>query len=232
MTVTTNALIPALQDARSAHAAVIDRFRADMAVIPHGPHRRTLEHHLADIQEHIARIDDHLRAIRPRHLVYDTVEIFRTLASGLGRAVQIPLEAGAVIADGILRGARPATDRQLLRTTECEYGAAAQARAACRAGESIAALADDEKAMDLLGALRRHDELLLESLDNSIEQLALALADAAAADGPWVRADDAHAGAAARLSGLEHHQSWRDHRPPADGRVGSRPTGTGLGTIG
>ncbi|WP_055490861.1 hypothetical protein [Streptomyces sp. TP-A0356] len=228
MTVTTNALIPALQDARKAHAAVIERFRADMAVIPVGPHRHTLERHVADAQVDITRLDNHVRAIRPRHLLRDTVEIVRTLASGVGRLARIPLEAGTMIADGLLGGGRPTTDRRLLRITECEYAAAAHALAACRAGESIAALADDERAMDLLGALRRQDEELLQRLENSLEQLAQAMADTSAADGRWIRTDDARTGTTPHLAGVQRPQAWPDHRSPTDTRVDPRPTGTGL----
>jgi hypothetical protein len=39
MTVTTDVLVPALEDTREAHAAVIDRFQSDLAVTPSGPHR-------------------------------------------------------------------------------------------------------------------------------------------------------------------------------------------------
>ncbi|MEV7368210.1 hypothetical protein ACFVIL_39355 [Streptomyces sp. NPDC127159] len=180
MTLTTHALIPALQDARDAHAAVIDRFRADMAVTPVGPHRRAMEHHLADAHEYMTRIDEHVRAIRPRHLLSDTTAIVRTLVTGAFRAARIPMEAGAMIVDGLLYGGQPAAERRLLKNIEGEYAATAQALAACRVGESIAALADDERAMDLLGALRHQDEQLLQTLENSLEQVAQAMVDATA----------------------------------------------------
>ncbi|GAA3062575.1 hypothetical protein [Streptomyces glomeratus] len=228
MAVTTDALIPVLQDARKTHAALIHMLRADLAVTPAHPHRHTLEHLLADVRAHIDRIDDHVRALRPRRLLTDATALVRTLASVAVRAARIPLEAGAVIADGVLLGGRPATDRQMLRITECEYAAAAQALAACRAGESVAALADDESAMNLLGSLRQRDEEVLRTLENRLEQLALALAEATAGGGRSTRTYGTPTATPARLSGLQDHQSWSGHRPPADTRVGSGAPGTGL----
>ncbi|MFJ5531792.1 hypothetical protein [Streptomyces sp. NPDC093261] len=228
MAVTTDALIPVLQDARKTHAALIHMLRADLAVTPAHPHRHTLEHLLADVLEHMDRIDDHVRVLRPRRLLSDTTAIVRTLASVAVRAARIPLEAGAMIADGVLLGGRPATDRQMLRITECEYAAAAQSLATCRAGESIAALADDEVAMDLLGALRQRDEELLRTLENRLEQLALTLAEATAGGGRSTRTYGPATPAPAHLTGLQSHQSWSGHHPPTDSRVGSNAPATGL----
>jgi hypothetical protein len=220
MTVTTHALIPALQDTRDAHAAVIDRFRMDMAVTPVGPHRLAMEHHLAHTQEHMARIDDHVRAIRPRRLLSDTAAIVRTLASGAIRAVHLPIEACAMITAGVLLGGRPADERHLLLTIEGEYAAAAHALAACRVGESIAALADDETAMDLLDSLRHQDEELLETLETSLEQLAQALVDAA---------EGMHTGA--RMSVVARDQLWPGSRPRTEDRPGAGPAATGPKTV-
>ncbi|MEU6095082.1 hypothetical protein [Streptomyces sp. NPDC047079] len=228
MAVTTDALIPVLQDARKTHAALIHMLRADLAVTPAPPHRHTLENLLADVREHIDRIDDHIRALRPRRLLNDTTALIRTLASGVVRAARIPLEAGAVIADGVLLGGRPATDRQMLRITQCEYAAAAQALAACRAGESIAALADDEQAMNLLASLRHRDEELLRTLENRLEQLALALAEATAGGGRSTRTYGTPTAAQAQVTGLHGHQPFSGHRPPTDPRVGSGAPGTEL----
>ncbi|MFI9648295.1 hypothetical protein ACIHAA_18610 [Streptomyces sp. NPDC052040] len=228
MAVTTDALIPVLQDARKTHAALIHMVRADLAVTPAHPQRHTLEHLLADVRGYLDRIDDHVRLLRPRRLLDDTTAVLRTLASVAVRAARIPLEAGAMIADGVLLGGRPATDRQMLRVTECEYAAAAQSLAACRAGESIAALADDETAMDLLGELRHRDEELLRTLENRIEQLALTLAESTAGGGRSTRTYGPSAPAPAHLTGLQSHQPWSGHRTAADGRIGSGVHGTGL----
>ncbi|MGX4695447.1 hypothetical protein [Streptomyces sp. JNUCC 63] len=43
MTVMTDALVPALEDAREAHEALVDRLRADVTVTPSGPYRQMLE---------------------------------------------------------------------------------------------------------------------------------------------------------------------------------------------
>jgi hypothetical protein len=214
MTVTTHALIPALQDARDAHAAVIDRFRVDMAVTPVGPHRRAMELHLAHTQDYIARIDDHVRAIRPRQLLCDTAAIVRTLASGAVRAARLPMEACVMIAGGVLLGRRPADERHLLLTIESGYAVVAHALAVCRVGESIAALAGDEEAMDLLGALRHHDDELLETLEISLEQLAQVLVETAADD---------MATAGARMAVVSRDQLRPGSRPDG-GPGGNRPT--------
>jgi hypothetical protein len=197
MTVTTDALIPALEDTREAHAAVIDRFRSDMAATPAGPHRQTLERHIADAQEHIARIDDHLRDLRPRRLLQDTAATAVNLVEDALRTVRVPLEIAAVIAAGILRGERQTDERRLLKNTEDEYTLTATALAACRAGEGIAALAMDEEAEELLASLRRQDEQLLQALEYSVDERARALA-AATADGGRTRADGGMTGAATR----------------------------------
>ncbi len=180
MTVMTDALVPALEDVREAHAAVIDRFRADMAVTPVGPYRQTLQRHVVDTEDQMDRIGDHVREIRPRTLLRETTELVRSVSGGAVRTARVPLEIGAVIAGSLLRGARPVTERQLLRNTEGEYAAAARALATCRAGESIAALADDHEAVDLLAALRRQDEQLLLRLESSVDDQARALAAATA----------------------------------------------------
>lgn len=178
MTVMTDALIPALENVREAHAAVIDRFRADMALTPVGPHRQMLQRHVADTEDHMARIGDHVREIRPRTLLRDTSELVRSVSDGAVRTARVPLEIGAVIAGSLLRAGRRATERELLKTAEGEYAAAARALMACRAGESIAVVADDDEAVDLLAALRRQDEQLLQRLQDSVEEQARALAAA------------------------------------------------------
>lgn len=180
MTVMTDALVPALEDVREAHAAVIDRFRADMALTPVGPHRQTLQRHVADTEDHMARIGDHVREIRPRTLLGNTSELVRSVSDGAVRTARVPLEIGAVIAGSLLRAGRQRTERDLLKTAEGEYAAAARALMACRAGESIAVVADDDEAVDLLAELRRQDEQLLQRLQDSVEEQVRALAAATA----------------------------------------------------
>ncbi|WP_159054259.1 hypothetical protein [Streptomyces sp. AS58] len=43
-------LVPVLEDAHQAHAAVLDRFRADATITPPGPHRQMLERQAAEVQ--------------------------------------------------------------------------------------------------------------------------------------------------------------------------------------
>jgi hypothetical protein len=183
MTVTTDALIPALENTRQAHAAVIDRFRSDLAITPAGPHRYTLERHVADARVQITRIDGHVRELRPRRLVQDTAETARAIAESAVRTARTPLEIGAMIAGGILRGSWEADERRLLMNAQDEYMITARALATCRAGESIAALAQDDEAQALLGSLRRQDEQLLQTLEYSVDEQARALATATAENG-------------------------------------------------
>ncbi|WUD78142.1 hypothetical protein OG937_43720 [Streptomyces sp. NBC_00510] len=183
MTLTTDALIPALEDVREAHAAVVDRFRTDMAVTPVGPHRQTLERHAAQTQHHIARIDTHVREMRPRHLLRDTADMVRTASAGAFHTAMAPLHIGTRMVRGVLPGRGQADEHQLLRNTEAEYTATARALAACRAGESIATLAQDDRAAALLTTLRRQDEQLLRDLESSVEEQALAVATTAAGNG-------------------------------------------------
>jgi hypothetical protein len=196
MTVTTDALVPALEDAREAHAAVIDRFRTDISVTPAGPHRQKLERHIADARDNIARIDDHLRAIHPRRPLQNATEVVRFVSSGVIRAASLPLVIGALGAGSIWRGRRQATEHQLLKNAENEYTAAARALASCRAGESIANIAHDKEATDLLAKLRRQDEQLLQTLEHSLDEQAQALASATANGGRSAQPNGGLAGAA------------------------------------
>ena len=176
MTVMTDALIPALEDVRETHAAVVDRLRADMALTPVGPHRQTLQRHVADTEDQLARIGDHVDEIRPRTLLRDTSELVRSISDGTVRTARVLLEIGAVIAGSLLRAGRQTTERELLKTAEGEYAAVARALMTCRAGESIAVVADDEEAVDLLAVLRHQDEQLLQRLQDSVEEHARATA--------------------------------------------------------
>ncbi|MEU4092824.1 hypothetical protein [Streptomyces sp. NPDC026673] len=214
MTVTTDALLPALEDVRKAHTAVVDRFRADMAVTPAGPHRQALERHAAQTQSHITRIGDHVRGIRPRRLLRDTGDMVQTASADAVRVALLPVNAGARMVRAVLPGRPPTGEHQVLRNTEDEYTATARALAACRAGESIAGLAQDEKAAALLSVLRRQDEELLRTLESCIEEQALAVAAAAGEnhDGGLARtAAHAVAGAVDRV----RHAAWTGGRRTA-----------------
>ncbi|MET7933236.1 hypothetical protein [Streptomyces sp. NPDC005322] len=175
MTVTTDALIPALDDALEAHAAVIDRFRADMAVTPAGRHRQMLERHVMEGQDHLARIRDHIRHIHPRHLLRDTTETVRMITEGIINTARMPLQIGGKIADGIPLGPRQTDGRRLLKNAEHQYMITARALAVCRAGLSIATLAQDGQAAGLLATMRRQDEHLLQTLEYTIDGQARAL---------------------------------------------------------
>jgi hypothetical protein len=197
MTVTTDVLIPALEDTRAAHAAVIDRFRSDLAVTPAGAHRQALERHVADARDHVTRIDRHVRDLRPRRTLRDAAELARIVAADLVRTARLPLETGALIAGGILRGRRQAGERRLLKNAEDEYAVAARALAVCRAGQSIAEQAHDEEAAGLLASLCRQDEQLLQTLEGSVAERARAVV-AANGGGRRAQADGGLTGAATR----------------------------------
>jgi hypothetical protein len=119
---------------------------------------------------------------------------------------------------GALRGWRRAAERQLLKNAEDEYAITALAVATCRAGESIAREADDAAGADLLGSIRRHDEELLQTLGDSLEESAGAVVAAAnggrsaervgstgaaqAVRAGWSRLRETVAGAIGRLPGV------------------------------
>ncbi|WP_237693430.1 hypothetical protein [Streptomyces sp. SID2888] len=48
MAAMTDVLMPALEDARAAHAAVVDRFRIDVTLAPPGAYRQRLERQAAE----------------------------------------------------------------------------------------------------------------------------------------------------------------------------------------
>ncbi|MFF0110894.1 hypothetical protein ACFYP8_39370, partial [Streptomyces hirsutus] len=66
MAVMADAVVPALEDAREAHEAVVDRFRADATVTPPGSYRQMLERQADDVQDSLRRIEHHMRELRPR----------------------------------------------------------------------------------------------------------------------------------------------------------------------
>ncbi|MFD3498086.1 hypothetical protein [Streptomyces sp. NPDC058678] len=196
MTVMTDALVPALEDAREAHEAVVARFRADMTIMPPGPYRQMLESQVADVQDQLARIEHQVRALRPRGgLVGDSVEIARLITRGAVRTVMLPLTVGSTFVTDMLRGGRPADEQRLLSNAQDEYAVTARALAACRAGQSIAEAIHDQATADLLAALRREDEELLERLEDSVAYHARAVA---AASNGFVRESGGMADTAAR----------------------------------
>ncbi|MDL5199706.1 hypothetical protein [Streptomyces sp. ALI-76-A] len=180
MAVMTDALVPALEDAREAHEAVVDRFRADVTITPPGPYRQMLERQVDDVQDSLQRIEHHVRELRPRSgLVGDTVNMARFISRSAVRTAMLPLTIGSTLVTEMLRGRWPNDERRLLRNAEDEYAVTARALAACRAGQSIAEEVHDQATADLLAALRRQDEELLERLEDSVAQNARAVAAAA-----------------------------------------------------
>ncbi|KUM67083.1 hypothetical protein [Streptomyces curacoi] len=178
MAVMTEELVPVLEDARQAHAAVLDRFRADATVTPPGPHRQMLERQAAEVQISVQRIKRQERELQPRGVLGTAVGVTRSISRGAVRTVMLPLTIGSKIVRGMLPGGGPADPRQLMRNAEDEYAAAARAMAACRAGEVLAEHVDDQPTADLLGSLRRQDEELLQELENSLTEHARAVASA------------------------------------------------------
>ncbi|MEV5317424.1 hypothetical protein AB0K92_07075 [Streptomyces sp. NPDC052687] len=174
--VTMDALVPALEDARDAHTAVIDRFRTDIAVHAAGLRRDVLERHINDTHDCVTRIDGHLRELRPRRPLRDTADRVRRNARATVRMAGLPLRIGAAITTALLHHRNGPSPRQILRHTENEYSITARAVAACRAGESVAEQAHDQVAADLLAALRRQDEELLTTLEDSLTLQARATA--------------------------------------------------------
>lgn len=176
--VTTHSLVPALEDARDAHAAVINRFRADMAVHATGPRPEILKRLIDDTHDSVARIDGHMRELRPRRPLRDTAEKARFITRRTVRMATLLLKIGAVITTALLHRRNVPSRQQLLKNTEAEYSITARALAVCRAGESIAERALDQAAADLLATLRHQDEELLATLEDSIVQHARATAAA------------------------------------------------------
>lgn len=182
MAVMTQALAPALEDARQTHAAVADRFRADVTVTPPGPYRQMLERQVAEVLDSLQRIEHHVRETRRRSLLGSTVDMAALVSRSALRTAMLPLTIGSSLLTGLLRG--PADERRLLKNAENEFTAAARALAASRAGESIAEEIQDQAAADLLGSLRRLDQELLQTLEDSVAAHARAVAAAGNGFGP------------------------------------------------
>ncbi len=172
MAVMTETLVPALEDARQAHAAVLNRFRADAAVTPPGPYRQMLERQADDVQDSVQRIEHHVRGMRPRGLLGGTVGMARFAARTTVRAAMLPLTIGQRIVTGMLGGGGPADERRLLRNTEDAYATTARALAASRAGEVLAEQVQDQATADLLATLRRQDRELMATLEDSVAEQA------------------------------------------------------------
>lgn len=183
MAVMTQALVPALEDARQTHAAVADRFRADVTVTPPGPYRQMLERQVAEVLDSLQRIEHHVRETRPRGLLGSTVDMAGLVSRSAMRTAMLPLTIGSALVTGLVRG-QQADQRRLLKNTENEFAVAALALAAARAGESIAEEVQDQAAADLLGSLRRQDQELLERLEDRVAEHARAVVAAGNGFGP------------------------------------------------
>ncbi|MGW3497443.1 hypothetical protein [Streptomyces sp. NPDC001020] len=192
MAAMTDVLIPALEDTREAHAAVVDRFRMDATLTPPGVQRQRLERRAAEAQDHLERIEDRVREIRPaRGLFSAAAQLTRFVTRGAVRAAALPVKAAVLTVTETARGRQPAGERRLLKNTEDAYAVAARALATCRAGKNIAEQFQDQETADLLAMLCRQDERILESLEEDLAQRARAVA--AATDGhrpPQPRAAD------------------------------------------
>ncbi|EKX60170.1 hypothetical protein PV416_01095 [Streptomyces ipomoeae] len=179
MAAMTDVLVPALEDAREAHAAVVDRFRTDVNSTPPGARRQRLERHIAEAEDHLERIEGRVREIRPdRGALSAAGQFVRSAAHGAVRVAMLPVEVTVAAMTEMADGEKLARERRLLKNTEDEYAAAARAMAACQAGENIAEQLHDRETADLLRMLRRQEEQLLESLEENLTERARAVAAA------------------------------------------------------
>lgn len=179
MAVMTEELVPALENARQAHIAVLDRFRADAMVTPPGPYRRMLERQAGEVQIGLQRLQHQVRDLRPQGLLGTAAGLTQFISRSAVRTAMLPLTIGARAVTGMRPGGHPADARQLLKNAEHEYAAVARALAACRAGEVLAEQTADEATAELLGSLRRQDEELLRELEGSLVEQARAVAASA-----------------------------------------------------
>jgi hypothetical protein len=172
MAVMTEELLPVLEDARQAHVAVLDRFRADARVTPPGPYRQMLERQAAEIHNSVQRIERHERALHSRGVLGTAADVTRFVAQGAVRTAVLPLTLASRMVGGMLPGGGPAEPRRLMRNAEDEYAAAARALAACQAGEVLAGEVAAPATADLLGSLRQQDEQLLRELEDNLAEQA------------------------------------------------------------
>ncbi|KUO09561.1 hypothetical protein [Streptomyces dysideae] len=184
MAVMTEELVPALEDVRQAHAAVLDRFRADATVTPPGPYRQMLERQAAEVQIGVQCVERRERVLHPLGVLGIAASVTRSVSHGVVRTAMLPVTVASKVVRGVLPGGGLANPRQQLRNAEDEYAAAARALAACRAGEALAEQVDDQRTADLLGFLRRQDEQLMEELEDSLAGHARAVAASANSFGP------------------------------------------------
>lgn len=184
MAVMTEELLPVLEDARQAHAAVLDRFRADVTVTPPGSYRQMLERRADEVQESLHLLEHQVRELQPRGVLGSAVALARFVSRAAARTAMLPLAMGSRMVTGMLRGGGPADERQLLKNVEDEYGTAARALVASRAGEVLAEQVDDRATAELLGSVRRQDKELLQSLELSLADHARAVVTSANGSGP------------------------------------------------
>ncbi|MGW4047642.1 hypothetical protein [Streptomyces sp. NPDC004721] len=183
MAAKTDVLIPALEDARDAHAAVVDRFWTGATLTPPGTDRQRLESQASEAQYYLGRIDARMREMRPpRGPLSAAGQLMRMVTRGAVRVSVLPLQVGVSAVTEIVRGKRPADERRLLRAAEDEYTAAARALATCQAGKDIAERLNDQETAELLAILGRQGEVLLETGEENLARRARAVA--AAAEGP------------------------------------------------
>ncbi|MFB7116015.1 hypothetical protein [Streptomyces sp. NPDC056190] len=184
MAAETDVLIPALKDARDAHAAVVDRFWTGVALTPPGTERQRLESQASEAQYHLGRIEARMREMRPpRGPLSAAGQLTWMVTRGVVRAGMLPLQAGVSAVTGRVRGVRQDGERRLLRAAVDEYTAAARALATCQTGKDIAERLNDHESAELLAVLGRQDEVLLETSEENLARRARAVA-AAAAEGP------------------------------------------------
>ncbi|MGW2770591.1 hypothetical protein [Streptomyces sp. NPDC001275] len=190
----TDVLIPALKDARDAHAAVVDRFWTGVALTPPGTERQRLESQASEAQYHVGRIEARVREMRPpRGPLSAAGQLTWMVTRGVVRAGMLPLQAGVSAVTGRVRGVRQAGELRLLRAAVDEYTAAARALATCQTGKDIAERLNDQESAELLAVLGRQDEVLLEMSEEILARRARAVA-AAAAEGPRPPRGDAAEG--------------------------------------
>ncbi|MEU6012279.1 hypothetical protein [Streptomyces sp. NPDC047453] len=183
MAAETDVLILALEDARDAHVAVVDRFWRGAALTPPGTDRQRLESQASEAQYHVGRVEARMREVRPaRGLLSGAGQLMWRVARGAVRVSVLPLGVGVSAVMEIVRGEGPAGERRLLRAAVDEYTTAARALATCQAGKDIAERLNDQESAELLAVLGRQGEVLLETSEDNLARRAGAVA--AAAEGP------------------------------------------------
>jgi hypothetical protein len=224
MTATTDVLIPALREVREAEAAVADQLGAHAAVTPAGAYRETLEQRMGQARGHVHRIDGHMKTLQRRGRVQGALG---DVLHATGKAARLPFKVAMAVPAAVLRG--EATQRQLLKNAEEEYGVTAFAVARCRAGGHIARQADDTAGSALFDSIRRDDEDLLEALGLTLEQRAeevVAAAGSSPAAGLTGAAHAVRSGASSVRQTAERweHEAWDAARGAAERIAGAART--------